>query len=297
MNNQAFFEISTLQYRLKNMTQRVKEFESGEKYVKMRREFAAVFREQDRTIKKREKELAKAHAETVTVRKIWSEAMDEREAEYQKEKAALQRENAKLREMVFEAEKHRDEALDKLRGKNKELYETKAALYEAEQKIEGLTARIHKDYTNSSKSSSQSPGHKTIPNGREKSGRNPGGQKGHVHHARRQTEPTRRVEIPAPEKYTDSPDFKETGREIKKQLIRLQIGVEVIEYTTPEFRNRKTGQRVHGDFPEGLTDDVTYDGSVKALAYLLNNECYAGIEKTRRFLYEISGGSWISPAG
>ncbi len=70
MNGHEFFDIATLQYRLKNMTQKVKEFESGERYVKMHKEFQSVFREQDRTIKRQENELAKAHAETVAVRKI-----------------------------------------------------------------------------------------------------------------------------------------------------------------------------------------------------------------------------------
>ncbi len=290
MNNYEFFDASILQYRLKNMTQKVKEFESGEKYVKMRQEFQSVFREQNRTIKRQENELAKAHAETVTVRKIWSGVMDDLEAEHRKETISLQRENAKLMERAAKAERQRDEALDKLRDKNRELYETKAALYEAGQKIEGLIARINKDYTNSSKSSSQSPGHKTIPNGREKSGRKPGGQKGHIHHPRKRAGVTKTVEIPAPAKYTDDPNFKETGRDIKKQLIRLHVGIEVIEYKTPEFRNRTTGQRVHADFPNGIIDDVTYDGTVKALAYLLNNECYVSIEKTRKFISEISGG-------
>ena len=297
MNNQTFFDIATLQYRLKNMTQRVKEFESGEKYVKMREEFKSVFGEQNQTIKKLEKELAKAHAETVTVRKIWSEAMDEREAEYQKETAALQRENAKLTERIWEAEGQRDAALDKLRDKNHELYEVKAALYEAEQKIAGLTARINKDYTNSSKSSSQSPDHKAIPNGREKSGKKPGGQKGHIHHGRKRMEPTAVIAIPAPSVYTDDPNFKETGNTIRKQLIKLRVGVEVIEYNTPEFRNQTTGQRVHAAFPEGLKDEVTYDGTVKAFAYLLNNECYVGIGKTQNFIKEVTGGELDLSAG
>ena len=290
MNSHEFFDISTLQFRLKNMTQKVKEFESGEKYVKMRQEFQSVFRKQNRTIKRLENELAKAHAETVSVRKIWSEVMDDLEAGHKKETASLQRENAGLIKKAVEAERQRDEALDKLREKNRELYETQAALYEAEQKIDGLRARINKDYTNSSKSSSQSPNHKTIPNGREKSGRKPGGQKGHIHHPRKRAEVTETVEIPAPAKYKDNPEFKETGRDIKKQLIRLHIGIETIEYKTPEFRNQTTGQRVHADFPDGIVDDVTYDGTVKALAYLLNNECYVSIEKTRKFISEISGG-------
>jgi hypothetical protein len=103
-------------------------------------------------------------------------------------------------------------------------------------------------------------------------------------------EPTQTVPIPAPEEYVNDPNFKETGKNIRKQLIKLHIGVEVIEYTTPEFRNQITGQRVHADFPKGIKDDVTYDGTVKALAYLLNNECYVGIEKTHTFIKEITGG-------
>ena len=51
MNNKEFFDTATLQYRPKNMTQKVREFESGERYIKMRQEFLAVFREQNQTIK------------------------------------------------------------------------------------------------------------------------------------------------------------------------------------------------------------------------------------------------------
>ena len=37
-------------------------------------------------------------------------------------------------------------------------------------------------------------------------------------------------------------------------------------------------------------DDVTYDGTVKAMAYLINNELYTSIDKTRKFMKEISHG-------
>ena len=80
-------------------------------------------------------------------------------------------------------------------------------------------------------------------------------------------EATDTIEIPAPQKYTEDPVFK------------------------------KTGQRVHAEFPGGLTDDVTYDGSAKALAYLLNNECYVSIGKPKKFIHEISGGKLDLPSG
>ena len=78
---------------------------------------------------------------------------------------------------------------------------------------------------------------------------------------------------------------------IRKQLVKLHVGVEVTEYNTPEFRNRTTGQRVHAAFPEGLKDEVTYDGTVKAFAYLLNNECYVSIGKTQNFIKEVTDGN------
>ncbi len=96
MTDQEFFGIATFQYRLKNMTRKVKEFESIEKYVRMRQEFQSVFREQNRTIKRPENELVKAHAETVSVRKIWSEVMNVPEAGHKKKTISLRRENERL---------------------------------------------------------------------------------------------------------------------------------------------------------------------------------------------------------
>ena len=289
------FDTGALRIRLKAAEDKVKAFESGEKYVQMQEQFKAAFREQNAIIRKLEDELGRAHAQTVSVRKIWSEIFDDVYREANAGKFALRKEIARLEQRVLEAERQRDAALDRLRDelrdKNHELYELKTALYEAEQKIAGLTARINKDYTNSSKPSSQSPDHKTIPNGREKSGRKPGGQKGHIHQERKPMEPTEVIAIPAPSIYKDDPNFKETGKMIRKQLVKLHVGVEVVEYNTPEFRNRTTGQRVHAAFPEGLKDEVTYDGTVKAFAYLLNNECYVSIGKTQNFIKEITGGN------
>jgi hypothetical protein len=51
-----------------------------------------------------------------------------------------------------------------------------------------------------------------------------------------------------------------------------------------------TGQRVHAEFPPGFVDDVNYDGTVRALAYMVNNDLYTSIEKTRIFLKDISEG-------
>ena len=54
---------------------------------------------------------------------------------------------------------------------------------------------------------------------------------------------------------------------------------------------------MHAAFPEGLKDEVTYDGTVKAFAYLLNNECYVSIGKTQNFIKEVTGGSLALSTG
>lgn len=295
------FDTGALRIRLKAAEDKVLSFESGEKYVRMQEQFKAAFREQNATIRRLEHELGRAHAQTVSVRKKWSEIFDDVYRDANAGKFALRREIARLEQRVLEVERQRDAALEKLRDekrdKNHGLYELKTALYEAEQKIAALTARINKDHTNSSKPSSQSPGHKTIPNGREKSGQKPGGQKGHIHQERKRMEPTEAIAIPAPAVYRDDPNFKETGNTVRKQLVKMHVDVEVVEYHTPEFRNQTTGQRVHAAFPEGLKDEVTYDGTVKAFAYLLNNECYVSIGKTQNFIKEVTGGKLALSTG
>ena len=86
-------------------------------------------------------------------------------------------------------------------------------------------------------------------------------------------------------------NYEPTGKLIRKQSIGVRVVPEVTEYITKEYRDKRTGQRVHAEFPEGLVDDVTYEGTVKAAAYLLNNHLFTSIDKTRQFLKDISHGA------
>ena len=98
------------------------------------------------------------------------------------------------------------------------------------------------------------------------------------------------IEIPAPEEYAGSPDYKATGKTIAKQMVDMRVELIVTEYTTPEYRHVRTGQRVHAEFPGDLVLDVTYGGSIKAFAFLLNNYCNVSIGKVSDFLSELTGG-------
>ena len=62
-------------------------------------------------------EIARAHAETVTVRKNWSEVVDDLDREHCREMRLKEAEIQRLHQRVLEVERQRDNALDKLKEK------------------------------------------------------------------------------------------------------------------------------------------------------------------------------------
>jgi len=84
--------------------------------------------------------------------------------------------------------------------------------------------------------------------------------------------------LPAPQKVLDDSDFKKTSKTIVKQLVGIRMMLDVTEYRADVYYNAKTGERIHATFPDGVVDDVNYDGSIKAFLFLLNNECCTSIK-------------------
>lgn len=291
MTNKAFFSMTAQQYELQRLARKVASLESGAEIVKLKNEKTNLINYYEKIIKKLKKELELSHAETVKVCSIWFEVFEDLEAEKQKITEQMEKKIRELEKKNLEMARQRDEALDKLRESKKAEYEAKTALQEAQDKIEALNIRISKDYTNSSKPSSQNPNHKKICNGRVKSGKNPGAQKNHEHHPRKKPENiTKIVEIPPTEEILNNPDLKATEKYIEKYLVSCRLVVETTKFRTQIFRNRKNGSRVHAKFPENVKDDVNYDGTVKACAYLLKDKCNVSIGNVKDFLREISNG-------
>lgn len=284
-------QMTTLQYRYHSVLKQLEEFRSGEKYVKMKAEYQKLLRRYNKKVLQMEYELSKAHSETITVRKYWSEVMDDLEKEHSKEVNHLLAENAHLKKENLKLTRQRDEAKDKYRERNREYYAVAAELLEEREKNKKLTAQVNRDFENSSiPSSMQKAGRKRIPNSREKTGRKPGGQAGHKGHCRKKHAVTESHEIPAPEKYAQSSDYYETGKLIRKQKVAIKMSVSVTEYTTKEYRNRATGARVHAPFPHGYINEVNYDGTVKAFAFLLSNECNVSHAKIKKLISEMTDG-------
>ena len=285
------YEVATaIQYENKQLKHKLALFESGEIYIRMQQEHESEVRKLNAIINKLEKGLAEANIRIRQNTDYWMQVNEDVVKEKEK---AVKRKDAELLQMqklLFGMMKQRDNAWSQMRELRKELYAVKVELQEANDKIAGLRASIKKDSTNSSKPSSSDPNHKKIPNSREKTGRSPGGQKGHEHHGRKKQTPASVQWIPPCDEFLDTDNFKPTGKTIIKQMVGLRILLDVTEYRTLEFRNIHTGQRVHAAFPGGLKEDVTYDGTVKAAAYLLNNGCNVSIGNTSRVFSEFTDG-------
>ncbi len=284
--------IRELKFQNKILRDQVEAFRSGQKFTQLRDQYKALCTELKRQIAKKERKNAELRARMSKSRKTWMEVnedvIEEKNAAVAKMQTEIDRAHA--------AEQRAKEEVAKLREKlskmESDLIKTRMELDAARTRIKELEVKTSTDFTNSSKPSSSDPNHKTIVNNsREKTDRKPGGQPGHEHHPRKWAKKvSATVQIPTEERYLDTSLYKPTGRTVKKQVISVAFNVFVTEYVAMEYVNLKTGQRVHSTFPDNLTDDVTYDGSVKALAYLLNHGLYASVDKTRKFLSDISDG-------
>lgn len=158
-----------------------------------------------------------------------------------------------------------------------------------------LTAQVNHNYESSSMPSSKCIGRKKITNNREKTGKKPGAQKDHPHHPRKPMKPDKIVEIQTEEKLKDSSRYIPTGKIVSRQTIGIAIVPVVTEYHALEFYDKKKGRKVHSAFPGGVTDDVNYDESMKAMLFLLNSRCNVSLEKTAQFVKDVTDGA-LSPS-
>lgn len=286
----SFEYMTTLEYRLRAALNEIAAFKSGEKYVQMEKHFRSIIRKLESEIRVLKQELAKAHAETVTVRNYWFDIANDLEDEKQKEMKKAEKALRAMEKRALKAEKQRDDALDKVTEQRRENYRLGIELEEEKGKNQKLTAQLNRNYENSSIPSSMALKKKKIANSREKSGRKQGAQTGHKGYGRKKHMPTKTITLSVPEEVLNDPDFKKTKKTIKKQVVGIHLELDVTEYHADVYYNPKTGERIHAPFPAGVINDVNYDGSIKAFLFLLNNECCVSIDKSQKFLSDLTNG-------
>ena len=280
----------TLMCRLKAAQRRNKELESGERYIQLEELHQKEYNVYEHKIEKLKKELADAHKETIRVRNYWFQVLEDMLREFEKAQKRSAQELRKMEIRALNAEKQREDALDKAAVFRHQFYEAASRLEEEQGKNLKLRAQINRDYENSSIPSSKAVRRKKITNNREKTGRRPGGQPGHKGHCRKRQEPTQPVILLPPEEVLEDCAFKKTARTIVKQMVSIRMVLNVTEYHADVYYNSQTGERVHAAFPDGVIDDVNYDGSIRAFLFLLNSDCCTSIDKSRKFLSDLTDG-------
>ncbi len=295
MNNSQYFQTASLSYRLKAAERELAAFRSGDAYVKLRADYESVIRGQNLTIKKLQKERDVFSFSRKEITRQWMDVLDDIQKGHEKEIKKLKKTIAELLDIILSL-KNRNVELDEKRKKAlADYYETAVKLEEAQGMILKLTAQVNHNYENSSMPSSKCIGRKKITNNREKSGKKPGAQPGHPHHARKPLKPDRIINIEAGEKFLDTRRFIRTGNIVARQAIGIAVIPVVTEYRTEEFYDKKKGRRVHAPFPDGVADDVNYDASLKSVLFLLNSRCNVSLEKTAQFVSSLTAGA-VSPS-
>lgn len=287
--NTSFEYITSLQYRLKAAVTELEAFKSGRKYQDMENRHQKTVRALECRIKELERELARSRRDMAAARENWFEIFEELEREFNRKLSAANKTARQMEKRALKAEAERDEALDKVTDQRHKIYEVETKLEEEKGKNLKLRAQLNRDHENSSLTSAQTIRRKKICNSREKTGRKPGGQPGHEGHCRKKQVPTGKpVLLTPPQEVLENPDFKKTSKTIVKQMVNIRLVLEVTEYHADVYYNSKTGERIHAQFPAGVTDEVNYGGSIKAFLFLLNNDCCTSIDKSRRFLSDLT---------
>lgn len=291
MNDREYFMTTSLSYQLKAARRELADFRSGEACRKLREGYEGIIREQDLTIKKLQKERDDFSFSRKEITRQWMEVVEDVQKESEKEVEKLKKTIAELLDIIISL-KNRNAELDEKRKKAlKDYYEIAAALEEAQGLIVKLTAQVNHNYENSSLPSSKCIDRKKITNNREKSGKKPGAQPGHAHHPRKPLEPDRIVEIKTEERFKDTSRYVPTGGTVTRQVIGIAVMPVVTQYQAEEFYDKKKGRKVHSAFPAGVADDVNYEESMKAVLFLLNSRCNVSLEKTARFVSDITDGA------
>ncbi len=295
MTSREYFRTTSLSYRLRAAERELASFRSGEAYVKMRADYEKIIRDRDLTIKRLQKERDEFSFSRKEITRQWMEVLEDLQKEQEREVKKLKKVIVELLDMVASL-KNRNTELDEKRKKAlSDYYEAATKLEEAQGLIAKLTAQVNHNYENSSLPSSKCIDRKKITNNREKTGKKPGAQPGHPHHPRKPMKPDKVVEVPTEKELENNPRYVPTGNIISRQVIGLTVIPVVTEYHAVEFYDKKKGRNVHSAFPAGVTDDVNYDESLKAMLFLLNSRCNVSLEKTAQFVSNITDGA-LSPS-
>jgi len=203
----------------------------------------------------------------------------------------IQRLRSVISEKDFEAESLIKEYDKKISEYKSLIDELRKQIGDLEGTVKKMSAQLNRDYTNSSIPSSRDENHRKIANSRTRTGRNPGGQKGHKGAGRRPMEPTQPAVRLVPREVAENPgDWEETDIKRVRQVIDAHMEITCVQYEAHAYRNRHTGRIIYSAFPANVVNEVNYGEGIKALCCLLPAYCNVSVRKTAELVRSLTGG-------
>ena len=202
-------------------------------------------------------------------------------------------ENNRLRTIISEKDSELQEVIKEYEGMLDEyknlIDELRRQINDLEGTIKKMNAQLNRDYTNSSIPSSKDENHKKIANSRQKSGRMPGGQKGHKGSHRKAMEPTVPIIRLVPEEVSENPeDWEEMEEKRVRQVIDAHMEITCVQYEAHAYRNKHTNRKIYSAFPENVVNEVNYGEGIKALCCILPTYCNVSIRKTAELIRSLT---------
>ena len=132
--NMSFEYITNLQYKVKILTDKVKSFESEERYTVMLSKFKQQLNASRRENARLKKDLEKAHRQLTTIRRYSQEVHEDLEKENAKDSAKKDGEIEKLKDELAAEKAAHAETKDKLRDETMIKYQVMTELEEEKEK-------------------------------------------------------------------------------------------------------------------------------------------------------------------
>lgn len=287
-----FEERSAYQLKIRGLQAEIERLKTGRALRELEAEKSALRRKLQARIRDLRSQLASRERENKRMIGAWFETWQTVKGEFEAEKEKLLGELDDMHERALKAERKADGLLGQLAQARHGIKELTGRIEELQGQNAKLASQVKRDFENSSiPSSAQGPARKRVHNCRQDTRRTVGAQVGHPHHPRPKPSPTRRVRLPDPESFSADPDLYRTDEVVSRIVVSAKVAVEVTEYSARVWRRRSNGARLHAPFPEGVRDEVSYDSSVKALAFGLIQGCCVSLGKTKAFLREASSGA------
>ncbi len=302
--NDSFLTATDYQYRIRALEQELKEFRSGQRYLKLQSDHRKVTEGYRKEIQRLRNEVADEHARAVSVRDLWFEECESNWEDYQKNMARKDKEIRRLKECVWEAVRNGDEQLRKARQRYEEkLLQKDRTIEELQALVTHYEAMLKRDSTNTGMPTGQTPPGKNrhIPNSRRSTGKQKGGQPGHPRHI---------LEAPPEEQINDetehflengekcprcgSENLRFTGKYEDRYEVDFQTRVIYRRHRYYLYECLACGEEVYSGAGPAFWAKCQYGPNVQAFALSLMNTANAAMNKVPVILSGMTRGE-ISP--